>query len=341
MNIADLPPDARSMSAPGTGPAPADPYRQARDALHPIIVATAPWRPRCASRKDRSRILSQVDALGMPWVQLNPPLTQHWLQFDIDRTASSHAWADANLPPPTYVVVNPDNGHSQYGYALAAPVGTGPNARERPQQYLKAIDSAFRVKLGADPNFTGHMAKNPLHPWWRLWLPAGAHRSYELGELAEYVDLDNAAPIRDENYAEQGRNCKLFEQLRQEAYRMIRRFWRDPDKQERLTAHLLARGKQLAHADFINDGIPMLDAREIRGIARSVARWACRHMTPEGFRKKQAEHGRRNGLGRRAQLLPIVLELRERGLTQQQIAAQVGVSQPTVGRWLARSEMGA
>lgn len=98
MNIADLPPHERSMSAPGSGPAPADPYRQARDALRPIILATARWRPRCASRKDRSRILPQVDALGMPWVQLNPPLTQHWLQFDIDRGASSHAWADANLP---------------------------------------------------------------------------------------------------------------------------------------------------------------------------------------------------------------------------------------------------
>ncbi|MGY0660624.1 replication initiation protein [Bordetella bronchiseptica] len=81
-------------------------------ALLARIEASAPRRPWCGPEKDRCRVRPLATALTEPYIQLNPPAHVYWLQFDIDKGEASHTWEDYNLPPPTYVAVNPSNGHA-------------------------------------------------------------------------------------------------------------------------------------------------------------------------------------------------------------------------------------
>ncbi|MCG9115921.1 replication initiation protein [Laribacter hongkongensis] len=138
-------------------------------ALAALVEAHAPRRPYCADEKHFARIRPKVTALGERYIQLNPPAHQAWLILDIDRPGAALAWDDADLPPPTYVAINPENGHAHIGYALSSPVCTTDAARIAPMRYLAAIERAYTEKARADFAFAGSLAKNPLHPSWRLW----------------------------------------------------------------------------------------------------------------------------------------------------------------------------
>ncbi|MGV2897538.1 replication initiation protein [Achromobacter sp. AGC78] len=303
-------------------------------ALLARIEASAPRRPWCGPEKDRCRVRPLATALTEPYIQLNPPAHVYWLQFDIDKGEASHTWADCNLPPPTYVAVNPSNGHAHYGYALASPVCKTDAGRQKPLAYLAAIEYAYNRKLEADRAFRGPLAKNPLHANWHLWQPANDVQ-YELSELAEHVELPRLEEMRADrinpDYAALGRNCWLFEGLRQQAYLRVKAFWR-PAGDELFYEWLLLEAKSL------NQTFPVpLGFGEVKSIARSVTRWVWKRFTPSGFRAIQAARGRASGVARRF----ATQELRQRaamltasGLTSRQVAGQLEVNQSTVVRWL-------
>ena len=251
-------------------------------ALGALVEAHSPRRPYCADEKHFARIRPKVTALGERYIQLNPPAHKAWLILDIDRPGAALAWENAGLPPPTYVAINPENGHAHIGYALSSPVCTTDAARIAPMRYLAAIERAYELKVGADCAFTGPLAKNPLHPSWKLWEPANAP-SYELGYLAEFADLSTRpAPIP----AGVGRNCDLFDRLRMWAYNAVRGYWR-PEGQ-RFWGEVVRR-----QAETLNCYPVPLSNAEVAGIARSVARYVWRRFSPAEFRELQAERGRR------------------------------------------------
>lgn len=253
-------------------------------ALYALVEAHAPHRPYCADEKHFARIRPKVTALGERYLQLNPPAHQAWLILDIDRLGAALAWYDADLPPPTYVAINPENSHAHIGYALSSPVCTTDAARIAPIRYLAAIESAYTEKVGADFAFTGPLAKNPLHPAWRLWEPANAP-TYELSDLAEFTDLSlNILPAPLQQGV--GRNCELFDKLRKWAYSAVRTYWH-PDGQ-RSWVEVVRR-----QAEVLNCFPLPLSNSEVAGIARSVARYVWRRFSPAGFRELQTERGRR------------------------------------------------
>lgn len=223
-----------------------------------------------------------MTALKAPYIQLNPPSHRAWLLLDVDHKGAASAWDDAGLPPPTFVAVNRKNGHAQIGYALAAPVCTTAAARLAPLRYFAAIEHAYTAKAGADFAFTGPLSKNPLHPLWQLWEPANAP-IYELGLLAEFVKLQTKPPPLPEGA---GRNCDLFNGLRRWAYSAVRGFWR-PHGEEGW------REAVRKQAEALNTFAEPLGPGEVNGIARSVAKYTWRRLTPVGFREIQAERGRR------------------------------------------------
>lgn len=303
-------------------------------ALLARIKASVPRRPWCGPEKNLCRVRPLATALGESYLQLNPPAHAYWLQLDIDRPEASHAWDDRNLPPPTYVVVNPESGHAQYGYALRAPVCVTDAARQKPLAFLAAVEYAYNRVLDADRAFRGPLSKNPLHRNWRLWQPAN-DVEYELSDLAEYVELPRAEEMRDDrinlNYAGLGRNCLLFESLRQRAYVQVKKFWH-PCGQEPFHDWFLK------EAEALNQQLPVpLRFSEMKGIARSVGRWVWKRFTPGGFRDLQAARGRASGNARRL----ASRELREQasilaasGLSSRAVASRLNVSQSTVVRWL-------
>lgn len=251
-------------------------------ALIALVEAHAPRRPYCGDFKNYSRIRPKVTALRERYLQLNPPAHRAWLILDIDRKRAALAWEEANLPPPTYVAVNPENGHAHLGYALASPVCTSDAARIKPMRYLAAIERAYMVAARTDFAFHSPVAKNPLHPHWKLWEPANAP-VYELGYLAEFADLSTRLLPVPEGV---GRNCELFEKLRMWAYRAVREFWR-PDGL-RIWAEAVRR-----QAEALNTYLKPLSNSEVAGIARSVARYVWRRFSPADFHELQAERGRR------------------------------------------------
>lgn len=271
-------------------------------------------------------------ALGEPYIQLNPPGMAAWLVLDVDRAGAALSWDAAGLPPPTFVASNPVNGHAHLGYALASPVCTTQRARRDPIRYLAAIEDAYAKAVRADGGFNGVKGKNPLHARWKLWEPANAP-VYELSVLAEHVpELPSWVPRRREEASGLGRNCILFDDLSHWAYRSVRNHWGSGGDEWVDTVR--------SAAEAMNEAFPdPLPSSEVRQLARSVARWVWRRMSPEGFREHQAAVGAMKGEKLRREKLPLALDMHQQGFSNKSIAAALSVTPPTIANWLKRGRV--
>jgi hypothetical protein len=248
-----------------------------------------PRRPYCTDDLSTGlRIRSLKQALTKSYIQANPPHMRVWSLYDIDRPGGGLAWEDGNLPPPSWATVNKANGHAHLAYGLRAPVLTASmEARQAPLRYLNAVEAAFRAKLGGDDSFSGLITKNPAHPLW--WTLRGPELAYELGDLAEFVDLERFKTRQGVKVAEVGlgRNVTVFDFVRLWAYKKVREHkgvkggfvhW-----QKAVYDRCMAR-----NSDFTT---PM-DSREAYHIARSVAKWTWNRFDLEAsdvrFSKLQA-----------------------------------------------------
>ncbi|MBW8067184.1 MAG: plasmid replicase [Ferrovum sp.] len=305
-----------------------------------------PHRPYCTDDLSVGlRIRSIQQALTKPYIQINPPHSRVWAIFDVDRPSGGLAWEDANLPSPNFSTVNRENGHAHLVWGLSAPVlMEGHGVHEKPVRYLAGIEGLMREKLQADPGYAGLITKNPVHPLWKTY--KGPPGFYDLGYLAEWLpDLEKFVPKRGKvlEYG-LGRNCTLFDFLRTYAYRAIRGFW---DKgSERWLETLNYRALEL-NAEF---RIP-LHASELKHIVRSVHKYTWSKFTPERYSAWQAKQGAKGGSKARNQAeagkasgearlrasadnRATARLMRARGMTQQAIANELGVSQQTVSNWL-------
>ena len=262
----------------------------------PDLFAPERWprRPYCTDDLGAGlRIRSLKQALTKSYIQANPPHLRVWSLYDIDRPGGGLAWEDANLPPASWATVNKSNGHAHLAYGLRAPVLTASmEARQAPLRYLNAVEAAFRAKLGGDDGFSGLITKNPAHPLW--WTLKGPELAYELGDLAEWVNLDRFKARQGVKVAEVGlgRNVTVFDFVRLWAYKKVRTYkgmqggfvhW-----QKAVYDRCMAR-----NGDFTT---PM-DSREAYHIAKSVAKWTWQRFDIEAsdarFSKLQAFRGSR------------------------------------------------
>ncbi|MEK5760311.1 replication initiation protein, partial [Acinetobacter variabilis] len=143
------------------------------------------------------------------------------LVFDVDRADAFFAWADANLPEPTWISRNPANYHAHIGYMLASPVCTTHNARQKVIEYLAKIQQAYTLALGADQGYVGLITKNPCHDAWETHI--SNKKPYELGYLADFVELKELKTDLKE-VTGFGRNCAMFDTVRKWAYKAIREY---------------------------------------------------------------------------------------------------------------------
>ncbi len=257
----------------------------------PDLFATDRWprRPYCTDDLEAGlRIRSLKQALTKCYIQANPPHLRVWSLYDIDRPGGALAWEGPNLPPPSWAAVNRENAHAHLAYGLRVPVLTSSmEARQAPLRYLNAVEAAFRAKLQADDGFSGLITKNPAHPLWRTL--QGPDLAYELGDLAEWVDLEHFKPRQGVKVAEigLGRNVTVFDFVRLWAYKNVREYknvrggfvyW-----QKAVYDRCMARNGDFTH--------PM-DNREAYHIARSVAKWTWQRFDLEAsdarFSKLQA-----------------------------------------------------
>lgn len=256
-----------------------------------LFLERLPRKPYCTSDLESGlKIRSRNTALSFPYIQVNPPSLRFWMVFDIDRPGGGLAWEDADLPLPAWAAINRVNSHAHIAWGLAVPVLTGDGARDAPLRYLCAVESAYRQRLQADPGYSGLITKNPMHPLWRVF--PGTGHLYELAELAEYVDLDRYKPKRGKvEEIGLGRNCTLFDWLRQWAYVAVRQH---REARNFVLWQAQAYGKALTrNGDFANP----LDPRECWHIAVSVAKWTWTRDSGARARfvERQRWRGRKGG----------------------------------------------
>jgi hypothetical protein len=244
------------------------------------ILEEAPYLSRCSDDKTATRIRPRNYAIRYPYMQINRPGFVSWLIFDLDHNQALK-WETAGLPAPNLIVRNRQNGHCHYYYAIP-PVCTTEAARPKPIAYMKAVYEAFAARLEADMNFhSGPVAKTPGHRWWDT-LELHSH-VYELGELADYVDLAAPTPWRKSvnlDDASHSRHCLMFEQLRHYAYSIVNRE-RGQGSFESFTRLLEAYAYN--HNSFGKFGFTEnLPLSSLRATVKSVARWTWERYTGSG-----------------------------------------------------------
>nr|WP_226824439.1 replication initiation protein [Acidithiobacillus caldus] len=297
--------------------------------------------------------------MAKAYIQHNHPGMVWVLVFDVDRQVVDPndfwpVWETSCLPVPNLATLTRSTGRGHLVYFLAAGVCTTSLARLKPMEFLAAIERAYTVALGADAGYAKLVTKNPCCDRWLVWQIHA--QPYTLGELAEYVDLTvhRHLPEASEAYGT-GRNVTLFHQTRFWAYSAIRDHW---------APNGLARWQKavLGHVDALNGQFQRpLPHSETKAIAKSIATWTWKKITPQGLRElierthspeKQRERGKRaknqleiarlggvaSGASRRAsreQDRATARILRAQGMTHRAIAEVLGVPRQTVTDWLA------
>jgi hypothetical protein len=87
-------------------------------------------------------------ALEMRYLSLNPLKLERYVSLDVDREGAGAAWIDADLPEPSFIVINRDNGHAHLTYRLSSPVCTAYNGHEKPKLYLNDIKAHYASCMG-------------------------------------------------------------------------------------------------------------------------------------------------------------------------------------------------
>ena len=265
-------------------------------------------------------------------LQANPRNEVVWLIYDLDHEQSMLEWQDRSCPPPNMAVLNPDNGHAHLFYALEKPVHNNYASSKKALRYLASIDLALTEKLGADPGYSKLIAKNPIHPNWKVFFPRS--ELYDLDELATWLDLtkfqDKRKRLPNTGY---GRNCTLFENLRLWAYQE-RRKPQSYFNQDMFYEAVLWRGLAMN-----TDYNPPLPHSEVRATAKSISKWTWRNMSPEGFSARQRAVSQKATAKRQTKALELRAAILENlqtcpDLTQQDIAHMLGVTRETVNRHL-------
>lgn len=216
------------------------------------------------------KIRTKKHAIKHTYLQINKPELVTFLVLDVDYEGAAFSWEDAGLPEPTYIVINPLNGHAHLIYELETPVYTGKNSSDKPKKWLADIRNAFTLRLKADVDYTGLIAKNPASPAWRT---IETNYKYSLADLSEYVtdvrpalarleiqNLKRRAELQAIQIAK-GRNCKLFDVVRRHAYNSVNSF----DSLEEFHDYIWA-----FTDDKNTQGLPI---HEVNSVAKSVARW--------------------------------------------------------------------
>jgi hypothetical protein len=246
----------------------------------PLLI---PPKPYCADYLPGFlKIRSRRQALKRRLIQLNSNRVFAWLPFDIDRPGAYFAAEDANLPPPNYVAINPENGHSLTAYLLKDPVQNFAGSRQSPLHYMAAVERGMRHRLGADRGYTGTIAKNPLHTDWRVeWQ---APQPYDLGYLASELSKDDMrSEFRREDETGLGRNCSVFDDAREWAYHNVLKFKREVGCGEAWQQRCI----DIALSHNCVFAAPMTYA-EVRNIGKSIAKWTWQRFNEGTFSRIQS-----------------------------------------------------
>lgn len=274
------------------------------------------------------QIRSAEIALKKRYIQPNHPNSKLWLIYDIDRGITpDDITDDLLLPAPHFFVQNPVNQRAHVYYGLETAIHLNPTSSRAAIRYAAAVDIAMTTALGADTAYAGLIAKNPMHSDWRVW--TSDIDQYDLDELSGYLDLspyaNRSKPLPEIGL---GRNCGLFDRLREWSYKAIRQGW--PDHKQFLRA---CEDRAIGY----NAGLETpLDHKELGHIAKSVAKYTHARFSESQFLEIQTKRGAKGGKAKGkayASKKSEALEMLSKGVKQSVIAATLEVSTRTIRNW--------
>jgi hypothetical protein len=244
------------------------------------FIEALPDKVRSAEYKDEGTIFRRKEkALAYRYVELNQ-LYKKFIALDIDIPGKAFLWDERGLPPPTFVIINPENSHCHYLYELKTPVYYTEQARRAPQKFYEATDIALTHLLGADLGFTGHLVKNPIHPSWHTICH---NNKLDLEDFQDYgVDLKaykRKLALRDSGI---GRNTTLFDTLRHWAYVEVKKYPSLATFQASVDTKALT-----INGHFIDHLNGVLPAKEVLSTAKSVGKWTWKHRNSIGNQKNR------------------------------------------------------
>ncbi|MDM1759227.1 replication initiation protein [Acinetobacter sp. 256-1] len=308
-----------------------------------------PYKPFCSFGKGgKTLIRSKKHAIQYPLIQVNHIHTVQYLIFDIDAPDAYLHFFDENLPVPTWIAKNKKNGHCHVCYELKTPVCKTAHARLKPLRYLASIEYTYAKKLGADLRYTGLLTKNPIDRDWQVFLLNPV--SFELDELADYVDLETKPKSTEEEKKEVsglGRNCMLFDTIRFWAYKAIR---------ECLGGSLDGWCTKVLNEALIVNGalLDPLPYSEVKATAKSIAKWVWRnHHSAEfdvWFGAKQSNRAKigvtkgnvsKGGRARSQQYSDMrqeALKLHIMGKSIKEISEYLNVHRNSISNWVKHSK---
>lgn len=216
-----------------------------------------------------TRFRKKENALKFRYVEANQFYKKHII-LDIDEPGSAYWWEEKNLPPPSIVVINPENAHCHYLYELNVPVYYTENAKRAPQKFYENTDIALTNALGADLDYVGKFVKNPLHP---SWLVIKHNATYDLEDFGEYLDLQAHKKKQKLEASLGGRNTTLFDTLRLWAYQEVKQHTFYVSFQD-----LVDKKAQSINLMFLDNHNGVLPAKEVLSTAKSVGKWTWRHQ---------------------------------------------------------------
>ncbi len=148
------------------------PRKWSRDRAIQLAIERAPGKPRASDNFEKFGCQPQPRDLALyrANIQLNRDDTCSVLVFDVDHefdfeTHKPHigvcwAWERHNLPPPSWIAINRENGHAYLAYVLDEPVLRLQEKRRKPVWLLGVIRRAMTEALGADRGCPNFMTKN-------------------------------------------------------------------------------------------------------------------------------------------------------------------------------------
>jgi plasmid maintenance system antidote protein VapI len=233
-----------------------------------------PHRPRAGDFASLTRRMSRDEALGHRLIEANCTALRNTLVVDLDKPDAYEQilYVPRTTPEPSWVAVNPKNGHLHAGWRIRGAVCVTDAGKPGPLNYLARVERGLLDELGGDRAYTGYLTKNPLSPdWVTQWLHTSPR---DLGDLAAGLRHFPAKPAKKLELATGlGRNSLLFETGRVPTYRM-RRTWTET------LARFEDAVTELAWTINCDNFATPLGRAEVGHTARSMARWSWRNIDP-------------------------------------------------------------
>lgn len=310
-----------------------------------LFVQAIPRQPFCGNDLSFGVVqLPKATALKHQNIQISHSHCHSWLALDVDKADAAFLPDDLGCDAaPTLSVVNPANGHAHLLWALKRPVY---KTDEKALAFFADVRSAYTAFFDADASYRAFLTKNPFNAKWRVLQPIREQQAkvYELedlveglpvgmGELKKLYQTKKKAKASMASIAEEGRNCRLFDEVRFWAYANVHHYRKGGNWQQAV----------FNVASLLNSRFSTpLPEREVRSVAKSVAKYTYPNSPYDKacaarFTKRQSNRGKLSGQARRLaseEKRTTARLLKAKGYSLAAIAEELGASKSSIQRWL-------